>query len=60
MVDEIRQELAHRMVTHTQLTNNEMTFLLGFAEAPAFLRAFKRWTGQTPGELRGRSGETNR
>lgn len=57
MVDELRKELAHRMVTHTQLTNNEMTFLLGFAEAPAFLRAFKRWTGQTPGELRGRSGD---
>jgi AraC-like DNA-binding protein len=55
MVDELRQELAQRMVTHTSLTNAEMSFLLGFAEAPAFLRAFKRWTGTTPGELRGRS-----
>ncbi|MDP1918675.1 MAG: AraC family transcriptional regulator [Myxococcales bacterium] len=56
MVDEIRCELARRMVTHTQLSNNEMTFLLGFAEAPAFLRAFKRWVGQSPGEVRGKKG----
>lgn len=54
MIDELRCELAQRMVSHTQLSNNEMTFLLGFAEAPAFLRAFKRWTGTTPGELRAR------
>ncbi|MFO0593826.1 MAG: AraC family transcriptional regulator [Myxococcaceae bacterium] len=55
MIDELRQDIATRMVSHTSLTNNEMTFLLGFAEAPAFLRAFKRWTGNTPGELRSRA-----
>lgn len=58
MVDEIRCELARRMVTNTSLSNNEMAFLLGFAEAPAFLRAFKRWVGQSPGELRGKRGAT--
>ena len=52
MVDEIRRELGLRMVTHTELSNGEIAFLLGFAEATVFLRAFKRWTGGPPGDLR--------
>lgn len=56
MVDQLRQELSVRMVTHTDLSNGEMAFLLGFAEATVFLRAFKRWTGGPPGDLRAKKG----
>ncbi len=31
---------------------NQIAYLLGFSEPSAFNRAFKRWTGQTPGDYR--------
>jgi AraC-like DNA-binding protein len=30
----------------------EIAFLLGFSEASAFHRAFKRWCGSTPADYR--------
>lgn len=45
--DELRCELA---ITYLRggASTAEVSFLLGFSEASAFFRAFKRWTGTTP------------
>ena len=54
LVDEVRKELALSYVRDTSLSLGELAFLLGFSEAAAFHRAFRRWTGQRPAELRAR------
>lgn len=52
LVDDVRQELAKRYLADSTLTAVDAAFLLGFSEQSAFQRAFKRWTGLTPGEYR--------
>ena len=44
VVSEVRRELAERHLREGKLTVAEIAFLLGFSEASAFHRAFKRWT----------------
>jgi len=52
MLDIIRQELAQQYVCDQSINLAEVTFILGFADQPSFQRAFKRWTGKTPGHYR--------
>ncbi|MFT3693364.1 MAG: AraC family transcriptional regulator [Kofleriaceae bacterium] len=33
------------------MSASEVAYLVGFSEPPAFFKAFKRWTGMTPGEF---------
>lgn len=54
LLDEVRREIALQSVESSQLPLAEIAFMLGFSEASAFHRAFKRWAGCTPGELRKR------
>ena len=50
--DEARHSLALAYLRDRRLGISEVAWLLGYAELPAFYRAFKRWTGVTPLEHR--------
>lgn len=52
LLDDRRQELAIYYLREKQIAVSEVAFLLGFSETSAFHRAFRRWTGVSPGEFR--------
>jgi AraC-like DNA-binding protein len=52
LLDDVRRRSALRYLAVSALPISEIAFLLGFSQATAFHRAFKRWTGQTPLEYR--------
>jgi AraC-like DNA-binding protein len=52
VLNNTRHDLAISYIRDTELAFGEIAFLLGFASAEAFQRAFKRWSSQTPGEFR--------
>jgi AraC-like DNA-binding protein len=52
LVDDIRRDLAEQLLRDPRRTVSEIAFLLGFSHAPAFHKAFRRWTGSTPTEHR--------
>jgi AraC-like DNA-binding protein len=53
VLDELRHGLALRYVLDKKLRVNEAAYLLGFSDPASFSRAFKRWTGRSPREMRG-------
>ncbi|MET0390298.1 MAG: helix-turn-helix domain-containing protein, partial [Polyangiales bacterium] len=52
LLDEVRHTLALRYLADPRLGISELAYLLGYSEASAFHRAFRRWTGSTPAQLR--------
>jgi len=54
LVDDVRREHAERYLREPKRSISEIAFKLGFAHAPAFHKAFRRWTGVTPSEHRTR------
>jgi AraC-like DNA-binding protein len=55
VVDDVRRDLAAAYLQNPSYTGAEVAFMLGYAEASSFHRAFKRWTGLTPEAFRARS-----
>ena len=52
LLDGLREQLATRYLTHTDLPLAQLAVLLGYSEQSAFQRGFKQWTGLTPGQYR--------
>jgi AraC-like DNA-binding protein len=50
--DEIRRRLAIEWLTNDASSVGEISIRLGFNEPSAFHRAFRKWTGQSPGAFR--------
>lgn len=51
-LDQARARLAQEYLGDTSLSLSDVALLLGFSEQSAFNRAFRRWTGSTPGRER--------
>ncbi len=50
--DDLRRDAAIEYLARDDLSLVQIAALLGFSEASTFHRAFKKWTGATPGEYR--------
>lgn len=52
LVDEGRFEIAREMLEDSSLDVSRIADMLGYADASAFTRAFRRWSGTTPARWR--------
>lgn len=59
VLNQVRQGLAQHYLVNSTISPGEISWLLGFQEGTSFTRAFRSWTGETPGAYRlGREGGT--
>ncbi|MFI6361511.1 AraC family transcriptional regulator [Nocardia sp. NPDC050630] len=54
LLDEVRQMMSEELLSHTDMTTEQVAARLGYAEAASFIRAFRRWQGCPPQEFRAR------
>ncbi|MBZ0119629.1 MAG: helix-turn-helix transcriptional regulator [Sandaracinaceae bacterium] len=52
LLDQARAATARAYLRDPALSLAEIAWLLGFSDQSTFSRAFKRWTGATPGAFR--------
>lgn len=55
LVEGVREELARRYLQDPAIDITEVAFLLGYYDQSTFHRAFRRWTGDSPGAFRQRA-----
>jgi AraC-like DNA-binding protein len=53
VLEELRSDLAKQYLKEGDLPISTIAWLLGYQEIGAFTRAYKRWTGKTPKQMRG-------
>jgi len=56
VVQQLRRDLAIEYLRGGKASVREVTYLVGFSDPAAFSRAFRRWTGHSPGGFRQSSG----
>ena len=49
--EQTRKALALRYIRDPDMSLSRIAQMLGFSDQSNFARAFKRWTGQSPGEF---------
>ncbi len=52
LTEEVRRAESVRLLRGTSATIDQIADRLGYADASSFVRAFRRWTGRTPGAYR--------
>jgi len=52
VLDEVRKSRALALLNNSRLSVEEIAFEVGFSDSHNFRRAFKRWTGHGPNQLR--------
>jgi AraC-like DNA-binding protein len=52
LVDEIRFEIARQLLEDSRMEVSQIAITLDYADASAFTRAFRRWSGTTPAQWR--------
>lgn len=50
--NEIRQDFATRYLTDTRISLEQIARRLGYSDQASFTRAYRSWTGKTPGSVR--------
>ncbi len=56
LLEEVRFQIARDLLAHADLPLSQVAGSLGYADASAFTRAFRRWAGTTPGRWRRQRG----
>jgi AraC-like DNA-binding protein len=57
LLDATRTEMARHYLEDTDVSIDEVAYMLGFSDCSNFTRAFKRWLGMSPREFRNRLSE---
>jgi len=52
ILNDVRRQLSMELLNNQRDSVTEIAFLLGFSDASAFTKAFKKWTGMSPSQFR--------